>query len=129
MSRNSTPISIGEAPVIRFNILVVGNTGIGKTSFLLSLLRSFSPEVEISSFETQNQSIAEVGGFVNNGCEVTCFDSTGYGDKINNTALLNSIKTYLEDQHAMWLQLDKQHMTKKVYYILENIFTVVIPHT
>ena len=114
----STPILIGEAPVIRFNILVAGCKGIGKTSFMLSLLRHFYPDVDINSSIVQDCGISEVGGFVNNGCEVRCFDSGGYGDKINNATILSSVQAYIEDEHKKWLQLDKQHMTKKVVMII-----------
>ena len=105
----------GLRPDRRFNFMVAGATGIGKSSFIVSFLRQVSEGkmTNLPSTTIRTTEINEVGRFVNNGHMVCCYDSFGIGDLINNDQSIKTIKDYLINQHKDWLDLDKNLMKEK----------------
>jgi septin family protein len=96
----------------------VGEEGIGKTTLISSLLQPYSTTRSDIAKNCHNDStfdgIVKNAEFTNSGCCVHCYESTHYGNLIDNTYAISEIRTFILEQHTKWLQLDRIHMTTKV---------------
>ena len=108
-------VRIGKLAPIRFNIMVVGETGSGKSTFLKTLFRKYLSEHQIieaglNSATIKTVSIERIGKFSlpaeNQDCNIHLFDSPGYGDYINNQNAIETVRNYLEQAHQDWLELN-----------------------
>ncbi|KAJ1402305.1 Septin-type guanine nucleotide-binding (G) domain-containing protein [Ochromonadaceae sp. CCMP2298] len=112
-------LQIGKQHAIRFNTMVVGETGSGKTTFLKTLFKSYG-EVVVSEGEKSGNTvkIEEIGAFTLEtqtiDCEVHLFDSPGYGDYINNQDAIETVKRHLEGAHRSWLATNGNKLTEQV---------------
>ena len=88
-------IHLGTREVIRFNLAVIGESGLGKTTLLKALLQKYSPVNEIlkdnvSILTSPTVIISEVGDFLANTesgpIHFYLYDTPGYGDFVNNQA-------------------------------------------
>lgn len=80
-------VSLGHQEPIRFNLMVVGESGTGKTTFLHALMRKYVPEhsIDIANLNSKTVAITKLGSFeLKSDCKATIlfqlFDSPGYGD-------------------------------------------------
>lgn len=127
----SANINVGELECIRVNFMVAGTGGIGKSTFLDLLFRTYQkssmmhePTLDISKSFQRTVSIKEVNDFIlkTTNVNVHCHlvDTPGYGDSINNQNAINDIKVYLEDAHRRWTTLDVRTMTKQVRTLIAS---------
>ena len=87
-------IHLGTREVIRFNLAVIGESGLGKTTLLKALLQKYSPVNEVLNDSAVLPSptviMSEVGEFLTNTesgpIHFYLYDTPGYGDFINNQA-------------------------------------------
>ena len=97
----------------RFNILVVGEVGIGKTTFLQTFFQRFtSQKLDIHSDAQPTQVINELGQFpVESAGDTASYifhliDTPGFGDSLNIQHEIDAIKKYILEKHEAWLSLD-----------------------
>lgn len=115
-------LRFGKPSAIRLNIMVVGETGSGKTTFLKTLFKVYCGNkiirAELCSKTIKTVKIEEIGFFTLEtaalDCEVHLFDSPGYGDYINNQDAIETVKGHLEQAHNAWLVSNGNPMTEKV---------------
>lgn len=93
---------------INFRVMLVGESGLGKTTFTRALLRPYVPE-HLLDQGTLNQNLSEpvrgrtvgiqeiVHSVQNDGfpVEFEIIDCPGYGDDVDNTGWINKIKEYI----------------------------------
>ena len=89
--------------VTRFNIMVVGESGLGKTTFLKTLLKDYSQDELIQHSGEKTCGINRVGEveLTQQGGEtvlVTFVDSAGYGDEIDNKKHFDPIINHITNQ-------------------------------
>lgn len=85
-------IHLGTREVLRFNLAVIGESGLGKTTLLKALLQKYSQVNEVLKAEpviaAPTVMISEVGDFVastdTGPIHFFLYDTPGYGDFINN---------------------------------------------
>eukprot|EP00568_Trieres_chinensis_P011750 CAMPEP_0183317590 /NCGR_PEP_ID=MMETSP0160_2-20130417/58360_1 /TAXON_ID=2839 ORGANISM="Odontella Sinensis, Strain Grunow 1884" /NCGR_SAMPLE_ID=MMETSP0160_2 /ASSEMBLY_ACC=CAM_ASM_000250 /LENGTH=464 /DNA_ID=CAMNT_0025483645 /DNA_START=107 /DNA_END=1501 /DNA_ORIENTATION=+ len=96
-------INISVPAVKRFNLLVVGTSGSGKTTFCTRLLRPYFPGLVLKSPQGPTKKIEERGR-----CEkvqgdtriiVTVVDTPGWGDSLDNNDRFEPIEKYIEEQN------------------------------
>ena len=117
-------LKIGKPNTIRFNIMVVGETGSGKTTFLKTLFKAYcNSEIirnELNSKTIKTVKIEEIGCFILEtealDCEVHLFDSPGYGDYINNQNAIETVRNHLERAHRLWLETNGNQMSERVSF-------------
>lgn len=108
---------------IRFNLMLVGQNGTGKTSFLASLLdgyashnfNTYSSETPAARLERKKGAVdvtkvgrVEVNTESSNSVSIIIYESHGYGDFINNQHAVSTIRDHLMKTHASWRNLDAQ---------------------
>lgn len=117
----SATIRPSKRDPLRFNIMVVGESGLGKTTFLHALLRKYADNVSIASHDIalgeNTIKIARVGNFQlatdnKDSVDINCYDSPGYGDFVNNQESIDNIKKYVLKCHQSWKSLVAQSMTE-----------------
>ena len=125
---------------VRLNLMVIGESGLGKTTFLECLLRKYDPNTDSelqTSIADKTNNIEKVGNFElvsENGdaLEIFAYDSPGYGDFINNQECIDKIKAYILKCHKQWKELDPQSMTEAEFFKADNrihcIFYFIGPH-
>jgi len=113
-----TKVKVGKLKLFRFNIMVAGESGQGKTTFLKALLRKYVRGINISTLDgktTKTVEISQIGSFIVDTdvgeCEVFLHDTPGYGDYINNKDAIDLVHGYLDERHRRWRNLDVQAMT------------------
>jgi len=124
-------LKLGKPSTIRLNIMVVGETGSGKTTFLKTLFKLYCGNkiirAELAAKTMKTVKIEEVGFFTLEtpalDCEVHLFDSPGYGDYINNQNAIETVKRHLEQAHDAWLTTNGNPMTEKVVWCLKRKIT------
>lgn len=85
-------IHLGTREVIRFNLAVIGESGLGKTTLLKALLQKYSPVNELLKdpivLTSPTVMISQVDDFITNTesgpIHFYLYDTPGYGDFINN---------------------------------------------
>ncbi|KAF5102045.1 hypothetical protein D0Z00_000505 [Geotrichum galactomycetum] len=95
----------------QFNIMVVGQSGLGKTTLVNSLFAShlvttsgrINPEEKLTrtpKIKVVSQTIEENGVFL----KINIIDTPGYGDQINNEGCWDPIQKYIKEQHLLYLR-------------------------
>lgn len=120
---DTTKVDLGKPWAVRFNIMVVGETGSGKTTFLRTLFKKYCTsdiffKSDLYSMTVKTVTIEEIGSFVLESpaqdCEVHLFDSPGYGDYINNQNAIEVVKDNLVASHDAWYGMNGNARLEKV---------------
>jgi len=116
-------IAAGKHDPIRFNLLVLGESGLGKKSFLKSLFRKYATADQIFDLQsfagTQSQevNIAENGSFeIETETGTICFhlyQSQGFGNYVDNGFSFGIIREDLISRHDAWRNIDAQLLTEE----------------
>lgn len=95
----------------QFNLMVVGQSGLGKTTLINTLfasqLASSSGRTEAGEPITKTPDIKCVSHVVEeNGVrlKLNIIDTPGYGDQVNNEKCWDPITKYIKDQHSQYLR-------------------------
>lgn len=116
-------MDLGKPATVRFNVLTIGSSGSGKTTLLKTLFSGHYVEKKTGYCDKTdtNVKLDEVSCFLIKShtvdCEVRLYESRNYGDSIDNTGAIQTLKKNLTHKHASWLQINGNQMTDKV-----NIF-------
>lgn len=101
----------GASDSFRFNIMVAGESGLGKTTFLNTLLQEIGIEFDAERNPPQKTSrimeLALVEKKDIKGVKSIMFgiyDTPGYGDLVNNQPSFDLIKDDLSRRHRLWLE-------------------------
>ena len=140
-------IRVGEQPTQRFNILTVGETGLGKSSFIMALLGKYlSAKMNKLEWHEVNPGGATPGGvtfttagsFVlesestDQSVQISIFNAKGYGDLIDNSAAVPSVRDFLVDKHRRWLSVKGQYLDTASLHSLDDrihlCFQFMSPH-
>lgn len=121
--------------VRRFNIMVAGESGLGKTTFLRSILQNIwseeinlDPKIKIKSASwlfgtTKTVEICELGTFLkeskHGSIKFTLFDTPGYGDHLNNQDACDILTRDLQARHLKW-SATMRTSSGEVDYLLDN---------
>ncbi|KAH7107580.1 cell division/GTP binding protein [Auriculariales sp. MPI-PUGE-AT-0066] len=95
----------------QFNVMVVGQTGLGKSTLINTIfashlidskgrLDSVEPVRQTTEIQTVSQVIVENGVRL----RLNIVDTPGYGDQINNDQCWDPIIKYIKDQHSAYLR-------------------------
>ena len=103
-------IEVGVSTVKRFNFLVAGGSGLGKSTFSMATLKRYFPDLELKEVENQDgstKSIEERGWCekIQDSCTkiiVTIVDTPGFGDSINNNDRITPVIRYIETQNKYY---------------------------
>lgn len=124
------PFTVGELDSIRFNVMVAGSEGLGKTTFLRSFLEPYKVEekyqdeketcAEESKESQELQIISLQSGNVS--IDVHFTDSPGFGMEVNNTTSINRVRQIVESRHYHWSQLEHPTLTRQVSLNRDNAF-------
>jgi septin 3/9/12 len=95
----------------QFNIMVVGQSGLGKTTLVNSLFASHlantSSRVNSEEKLTRTPKVKVVSQTIEeNGVrfKINIIDTPGYGDQINNEGCWDPIHKYIKEQHVLYLR-------------------------
>jgi len=138
-------ISLTAGPACRFNLLVAGEAGLGKTTFLKSILQKYQmkPNMmdpilchgELQSF-SDIQKVASFDSFTSIGSvNVHLFDcGEDFGNSLESIKYINALTSELGKRHSKWVNLDAQMMIEEnrlqlderihciVYFVSPNKF-------
>lgn len=126
MDREDSKLDFGKACPVRFNIMVVGESGMGKSTFLRTIFRSYNPNGEIAKAQRNSKTveIAEIGAFTletpSLNTSFHLFDSPGYGDYINNIRSIQKVREYLETAHTLWWNTSRDIVADKDRYAADH---------
>lgn len=95
----------------QFNIMVVGQSGLGKTTFVNTLFASHLADtcgrIDPSEDFSRTPDIKVVSHIIEeNGVrlKMNIIDTPGYGDQVNNEKCWDPIAKYIKDQHSAYLR-------------------------
>lgn len=118
-SKANLPMSLqmvddGRAKMTRFNLMVAGESGLGKTTFLHTVLQDFHPDkLNLNTPKrcqmSKTTSIHDLDSFVHvakhGDFEIHLFDTPGYGDFLDTNKSIKVIKNDLIKRHEKWIKL------------------------
>ncbi len=116
---NPSQVRLGQRASMRFNVLVVGEGKIGKSTFLGALLDKYSTARlvidDCSNSQCKLTGVRNVGNLeLTSECQVHLFESVGYGDSINNEESIPRIKCFLKSAHKKWNEMSWNRVTEQV---------------
>ncbi|KAI9341340.1 Septin-domain-containing protein [Obelidium mucronatum] len=132
-TRLTQPLGIGELPAQKvrrsrrrpyvFNIMVVGDSGLGKTTFLNTLfnapLNDNTAPKHLSSVKTVGITPVTYELFEENvTLHLTVIDTPGFGDTLNRESNFDPIAAYIDAQYDKYLQAERSD--EKRGKILDN---------
>ena len=117
-----TQPQIGELIKLRLNITVIGETGIGKTTFLKTLFKRYCSNEAIRSIlstsTTKTVMIEKIGGFeISSGavkCAIELTDCPGFGDFVDNRCAIRTVADFLKKGHDDWLTSNTNWVSPEV---------------
>lgn len=89
-----------------FNVMIIGDTGIGKSTLIENLFKSDFHEVphdhrnQVVGMEAFTHNIVDGGVKLN----LTVISSVGFGDQLNKSKSCDPILKYIDDQYSAYLQ-------------------------
>eukprot|EP01041_Mallomonas_annulata_P002962 gene2962-5816_t len=137
--RTVLPVA-GKADCVNFNVMVVGETGSGKTTFLRTLVKADEAKATLTDIPVDTLkktiSIQEAGNFILESIagdvKFILHDTPGYGDFINNQNTINQIFEDLQSRHESWLSVDAHKITNEERLRLDGrihcCFYFISPH-
>jgi ABC-type phosphate transport system ATPase subunit len=101
-------VKAGDPAPIRLNFLVIGGSGLGKTTFFKALFRKYSNGADIiGAAISVTENIDKVGEIAMNSVSgaifISLFESKGFGDSINNEYAIETVKTSILTEHIEWM--------------------------
>jgi septin family protein len=125
-TKKITLAKIGKLVPIRLNMMVVGETGSGKTTFLRTLFKNYCEDevvrAELTALTVKTVEIMEIGEFQIKSdavaCQVHLLDSPGFGDYIDNNCAINTVKEYLTKAHNSWLSSNSNLVPDEVSFAM-----------
>lgn len=137
--RTVLPVA-GKADCVNFNIVVVGETGSGKTTFLKTLVKAEEAKAPLVNLEAdltkKTVSIQESGNFllesIAGDVKFYLYDTPGYGDFVNNEESIGQIYADLQQRHENWLSVDAHKITNEERLRMDTrihcCFYFIAPH-
>jgi len=137
--RTVLPVA-GKADCVNFNIMVVGEAGSGKTTFLKTLVKAEEAKAPLIDLEAdlskRTVSIQESGNFllesIAGDVKFYLYDTPGYGDFVNNEESISQIYSDLQERHENWLSVDAHKITNEERLRLDTrihcCFYFIAPH-
>ncbi|KZP01060.1 cell division/GTP binding protein [Calocera viscosa TUFC12733] len=109
----------------QFNVMVVGQTGLGKSTMINTIFAShlIDSKGRFEADEPVRQTteiVANSHVITENGVKLrlNIVDTPGYGDQVNNEGCWDPIVKYIKDQHSLYLRKELTAMRDK--YILDT---------
>ncbi|KAK4058588.1 cell division control protein [Microbotryomycetes sp. JL221] len=104
----------------QFNVIVVGQTGLGKSTLVNTIFAShlidskgrFEPDEPVRQ-TTEIQAVSHIVQENNVKLRLNIVDTPGYGDLINNEGCWEPIIKYIKDQHSAYLRKELTAMRDK----------------
>ncbi|KAJ3334226.1 hypothetical protein HDU76_006598 [Blyttiomyces sp. JEL0837] len=121
-ARLSEPLGIGDLPIQRvrrskrrpyvFNIMVVGESGLGKTTFMNSLFNAPLTEQKIQKNLSSSKTVSiqpTTYELIEDGVtlHLTVVDTPGFGDQLNRETNFQPIIEYIDTQYDKYLQAER----------------------
>ena len=121
-------INTGNNDIIRFNMLIIGGSSNGKTTFLKNLFSNYvsNNDIERISNNKTNNNNNSINFWIsfdiktNTGKINIRVFSINYGNLIDNSSTLDLIQTYLLSKHEVWSSLSGQNILESERSILDE---------
>eukprot|EP01041_Mallomonas_annulata_P008258 gene8258-16989_t len=131
----------GKADRVNFNIMVIGEAGLGKSTFLQTLIdmnrwKDLTITRNRPEMLTRTVDIQQMGSYLyesNMGdVQFSFYDTPGYGDFIDNQQSLDRLHDELLTRIESWVSIDAQIITNKDLLLLDSrihcCFYFISPH-